>query len=170
MRMSEASDEELMEMMKRGEASAFDTLFLRHKDKVFGYLTKRCSDNTLSEEIFQEVFEKIYTKAHTFKSGHHFLPWAFTITRNTLFDHLRALKKTNDLKAEIVTQNETLQNESAHEVSLDHLPERYRIALEMRYHEGKDFNEISENLKTTPSNARKIISRAVAMIKKEKQS
>lgn len=163
--MQNLSDEDLMELIANGEIRAFEILFFRHRSKILGYVYKKLNDRNLAEDILQDIFEKVFKKAHTFKRELKFLPWVFTITRNIMTDHFRKSSKDKKLKDELVSTDHL--HASPTEVNMDRLPERYREALSLRYIEGLEFQEISSQMSITTENARKIVSRAVALLKKE---
>jgi RNA polymerase sigma-70 factor (ECF subfamily) len=48
---------------------------------------------------------------------------------------------------------------------ISNLPENQQAAMQMRYVDEKTFEEIAENLKTSPANVRKLISRGIKSLK-----
>lgn len=170
--MRDLSDEELMDMIKAGEMKAFETLFFRHRNKVFGYLLNKSGDREASEDLLQEVFEKVFKKAHTFNGDYKFLPWVFTITRNALTDHFRRAQKEELLEdgvspSELSGSEESAREKLPHLIDLDQLPERYKEALNLRYFEDQEFSEISRRMGISADNARKTVSRALALLKRK---
>lgn len=166
--MRDLNDEELMEMIKAGEIKAFESLFFRHRNKVLGYILNKSKDQGVAEDLLQEVFEKVFKKAHTFDQNQKFLPWVFTITKNALTDHLRKVRREQGLLEDKASLPEPSTEDSKKDlIDLDQLPERYREALQLRYFEGQDFEDISTRMNITAENARKMVSRAIALLKKK---
>ena len=51
-----ASDEDLMERYRDGDAGAFDLLYARHKGGVYRYMLRQCNDRGIAEELYQDVW------------------------------------------------------------------------------------------------------------------
>ncbi|GJM18465.1 MAG: DNA-directed RNA polymerase sigma-70 factor [Phycisphaeraceae bacterium] len=83
------TDEQLVEAMRRGDASAFRTLVTRHHDDLIRFLTRLVGDRTGAEDVFQETFLQIHISADTFDVTRRFRPWLFTIAANKGRDYLR---------------------------------------------------------------------------------
>ena len=45
-------DKKLMQLYQNGEEMAFEVIYLRHKDRVFSYLSKRMVDKNLVEDTW----------------------------------------------------------------------------------------------------------------------
>ncbi len=169
MLLDNKTDEELMQLYQKGSEVAFNALYKRHSSKVYGYLKAKVKNQERAHDIFQEVFVKIHKSKHLYNSTFPFLPWVFTITKNALTDEYRQNEKT---KNQVPVDNSIANPEIQPEPNLievlpyiESLPANQRQALELRYIEEKTFEEISETLKTSPVNVRKIISRGVQRVK-----
>ena len=168
--MNELSDEELMAMYQNGSAAAFQILYESHSSKVYQYLKKRVRREEKVAEIFQNSFLKIHRSKHLYNRTLPLLPWLFTVTRTVLLDELKKDKnfKYNDnfdidtAPAKVIQDTDQLAEVSQF---IKALPEIQRKAVELRYVDEKSFAEMAEILKTTPVNARQILSRGVKRLK-----
>ncbi|MEX0799378.1 MAG: sigma-70 family RNA polymerase sigma factor [Bacteriovoracaceae bacterium] len=160
-------DEGLMVMYQEGDLEAFETLYARHKDKVYGFLIKSLKDAAAADEIFQNAFVKLHRKRGQYDPGHSFLKWLFIITRSEMLDFLKARKSNVEYVEEVHGQKPEAQMpaEMIDLKSVDALSEKETLALSLRYYEDHEFLEIAQKLQTTQSNARKIISRGVKKLK-----
>ncbi len=156
-----------------GDFEAFESLYARHRNRIFGFLMKRLKDRGEAEDVFQSVFDKLHRKRGQYRKDIPFLPWLFTLVRNTLIDHLRK-KATQDkyltfsgklVEAYSVPASEGLSINAAI-AELSSLNENQRQALELRFNQGLTFNEIAEQMQTSTDNSRQIISRAVRKLRK----
>lgn len=86
------SDEELMAQYQKGEESAFQQLFSRHKRGVYGYILRYTRNEQESEEIFQDAFIKMHRAAPTWIPSAKFSTWLYTIVRNLCIDAHRKKK------------------------------------------------------------------------------
>ena len=53
------ADEQLMLAYARGEASAFDALYARHRTGVYRYLLHNCNNAGTADELFQDVWMNV---------------------------------------------------------------------------------------------------------------
>lgn len=89
------SEQALIKSYLQGNEEAFETLLLRSKDRVFGYIMSKVRDINLANDIFQDVFIKVVKtlKNGTYNEEGKFLPWVLTISHNLIVDHYRKAKK-----------------------------------------------------------------------------
>jgi len=95
MSLLKLEDKELVSLYIKGSENAFETLLMRHKDKVYNYIYIKVRDTALAQDIFQDTFIKV---VKTLKKGSYneegkFLPWAMRIAHNLVIDHFRRTSK-----------------------------------------------------------------------------
>jgi RNA polymerase sigma-70 factor (ECF subfamily) len=163
---------------QNGEERAFETLFKRHSPRLWAYLRRREENSEQAAELFQSVFLKLHRCRRSYDPAFPFLPWLFTICRNTLIDEARqratrAIATDPRLLDELPGQSCGQESESGAEVmagrelpSLFELPEAQREALQLRYGEDWSFEEIARRLDTSSMNARQIVSRGIRRLRK----
>lgn len=156
-----------------GDMEAFEALYHRHKQRIFGFLLKKLKNRTEAEEVFQTTFSKLHVARKNYRQDIPFLPWVFTIVRNALIDHIRkrdAYQKhvtTSELAVETYSEQVGSESPNHFEVTgLSSLTETQRQALEFRFNQGLTFAEIAEQLQTSAENSRQIISRAIRKLRK----
>ncbi len=166
---SNLEDEKLMELYINGESMAFEVLYLRHKDKVYSYLSKRIFEKNLVDDIFQNTFVKFHKSRNLYDPKYPVLKWLYTICRSELLDSFKKKKVTLvELNEAIINENLTTNNESQDILDLDSeksLTQKERDALKLRYFSEEDFKEISQRLGTSEANSRKIISRGIQKLR-----
>lgn len=170
--MRPETDEELMNLYIQGDNLAFNELYFRHKAKVYGYLRKHMPTAQAADEVFQASFMKLHQSRMTFNQGEKFLPWMFTIVRNSLFDHLRKhLSESRKLEALKTEFGSTLHQDREHpragelETELSKLTAEQRELIDQRYIQGLEFSEIAEKSNSTPAAVRQSISRITRKLK-----
>jgi len=84
-----ASDEELMERYRDGDAGAFDILYARHKGGVFRFMLRQCSDRGVAEELFQDVWMNLIRARAGYTVKAKFSTYIYTLAHNRLIDHYR---------------------------------------------------------------------------------
>ena len=162
---------------QQGDTVAFDELYGRYAPRAYGYIRKHIVNEQLASDIFQAVFLRIHSSRFKFHSGQPFAPWFFTVTKNVIYDHLRKLRAENAVNAgvdfekvlAVVAPEE--QGESAiQNLDLSALGAEQKQALRMRFNEGSTFEQIAKSLKTTQSNARQLVSRAIKKLRRNNES
>lgn len=161
-------DEKLMTLYQEGNLEAFETLYARHKDKVYGFLIKRLKDASAADDVFQNAFVKLHRKREQYDPAHSFLKWLFIVTRSEMLDYLKAKKANVEFVEEVhglALATPVEEDEKIDLKAVSSLSENEAAALSLRYYEDHDFVEIAQKLRTSQSNARKIVSRGVKKLK-----
>ncbi|WP_205573343.1 RNA polymerase sigma factor [Flavisolibacter nicotianae] len=160
MYLSRLSDHELINLFNTGNVNAFETLVLRHKDKLFTSILFLVKDKYLAEDIFQDVFIRVID---TIKGGRYteegkFLPWAMRIAHNLCVDHFRKVKRTPTIRnsedqdifevlnfTEESAEDKMIKKQSHNRVKdmLDQLPEDQREVIILRHYADMSFKEIA---------------------------
>ncbi len=129
----------------------WDQIYAAYSGKVMGYIMARVQQRADAEDLCADVFEKIYRKLGEFDPGKASLStWIFTIARNTVIDHYRKTKPTEDLDENLsddtevdasLTEQETLSELAA---ALNQLPQELRDIVVLLYYDRKPMTEIAE--------------------------
>ncbi len=163
---SNLADEDLMELYQNGDALAFETIYYRHKDKIYTYLQKRLTNKEQIDDLFQSILVKFHKSRHLYEKKYLLLKWLYTICRSELLDFAKKRKvqlvELNDKHIGISTEEEDRQIDIDCESTLS---EKEKNAIKLRYYSDQDFNEISKVLNTSESNTRKIISRGLKKLR-----
>jgi len=158
--LSKLTDNELIQLFIKGDTQAFETLVLRHKDKMYTSILFLVKDKYLAEDIFQDVFIRVID---TVRGGRYteegkFLPWAMRIAHNLCVDHFRKVKRTPTIKTgddtdifellnftEESAEDRMIKKQSHSRVRdmLDQLPEDQREVIILRHYADMSFKEIA---------------------------
>lgn len=158
-------DRDLVKAYINGDEKAFETLLMRHKDKIYRFVYLKVRDNALAEDIFQETFIKIVNtlKAGAYNEEGKFLPWAMRIAHNLVIDHFRKANKVRMISESssakddfnifhtLKLEDENIQDEitrielEGQMVELiEHLPDTQKEILKMRIFNEMSFKDIAE--------------------------
>ena len=128
-----------------------ETLYAQYSGKVMGYIHARVRNRADAEDLCADVFEKIQRKLEGFDpSKASVSTWIFTITRNTVIDHYRRSRPSEELDENLSDDTELdedlLNSESLSELAgaLRSLPEEMRDIIVLRYYDGKPLTEIAD--------------------------
>lgn len=160
--INQLSDEQLVQLFKDGNNSAFEVLLSRYKTKVYTYIFLIVRNKELAEDIFQDTFIKAIS---TIKQGRYvesgrFLGWINRIAHNLTIDYFRRERNentfsTDGLEYDFVNNSkyseksveDVISNEQVmHDVVnlVDFLPDTQQQVVRMRYFENLSFKEIAD--------------------------
>lgn len=154
------TDQQLVHLFKDGDATALETLVLRHKDKLYTSIFLLVKDKYLAEDLFQEVFIRVIDtiRGNRYTEEGKFLPWAMRIAHNLCVDHFRRVKRTPTIKTsdnhdifEVLNfsddnaEQKMMKNQSYDRIRrmLDLLPEEQREVIVLRHYADLSFKEIA---------------------------
>ena len=87
--MAEAPDEALMAAYRGGDAGAFETLYARHRTRLFHFVLRSIKARAVAEELYQEIWMRVIEARTTWTPKARFTTWLYTIAHNHLVDHWR---------------------------------------------------------------------------------
>ena len=158
------TDEELVNRFAKGDNGAFETLLMRHKDKVYTYIFNIVREHSIADDIFQDTFIKVITtlkQGRYYDAGNKFAGWLMRIAHNQTIDYYRRLAsdkeisndgyETGDLFNEVslcdYSMQDTIEKEEALrdiETLISMLPDDQQRIVMMRYYQDLSFKEIAD--------------------------
>ena len=85
----EGADEELMIAYRDGNAGAFETLYARHRARLFRFVLRSVKERGMAEELFQDVWMRVIEARGRYAPKARFTTWLYSIAHNRLIDHWR---------------------------------------------------------------------------------
>jgi RNA polymerase sigma-70 factor (ECF subfamily) len=85
----EAPDEQLMLAYRDGNAGAFETLYARHRARLYRFVLRSVKSRPVGEELFQEIWLRVIEARGRYTPQARFTTWLYTIAHNHLVDHWR---------------------------------------------------------------------------------
>lgn len=83
------SDEVLMAAYQNGNARAFELLFERYQDRLYGYFVRRLGDRELAADMFQRAFLRVHRARKRCDPKRSVATWVFGIASNLGKDELK---------------------------------------------------------------------------------
>lgn len=157
-----------MSLYLQDDNDAFNEIYRRFASKIYSYIRSKISSEEEAQEVFQESILKFHAHRERYNNKHALDAWLFIISRNVLFDRLRKKKAETNYKMQlddlaIQAISEPLEN--LLNISEEILSTIESEVVNLRHVQGLSYGEISSSLNISPSNARKILSRAVKAIR-----
>ncbi len=187
----ENNDIELMLKFKEGDISCFEELMNRYTTPLLNFIYRFIGSRSEAEDLTQEVFLRVYQEKDRYEPKSKFSTWLYKIVSDICIDYQRKRKiKTVPFDAQIPTSIFAEKKQSACEIqdlsqltpdvlimkkqisetirtALLSLPEKQRLALELRVYENKSYKEISEILNCSVSAVESLLFRARQLLKKK---
>ena len=162
-KVKQASDSDLIKMIRSKAPRTYQELVKRYKSKLFAYLYRLVGNREEAEDILQNVFVKVYKNISHFDTKRKFSSWIYRIAHNEAVNflkkrgrrHLVSLEDIETTKDKLETASiekspvdSWLQKELKKEMqdALDKLPAKYKEVLILRYFLDKSYDEMSEIL------------------------
>lgn len=147
------SDADLVLSFKNGNREAFDALYIRHLKGIFAFVFYRVMDKMTAEDLTSQTFIKALEHIHGYNPQKGaFSTWLYRIARNTVHDHFRTTRPTDniddvwDLKADenpFLDASSSLDARHVRDV-LSTLPKDKRDLVIMRLWDGLSYKEIAD--------------------------
>ena len=163
----------LDEYIQTGSADAFRRIVDLQIDSVYSHCLRRLHNIAQAQDVTQIVFATLAQKAAKLPNNVVLEGWLFTTTRFCCSNALRAAARRTAAEQKAATMNNEAVASSASEMAalseteellddaIDHLGERNRNALLLRYFGGRSLRDVGEILGVSEDAARQRIFRAV---------
>jgi RNA polymerase sigma-70 factor (ECF subfamily) len=171
-----SSDEELVEKLRKGDIEAFDAVFEKYSNRLFGFAMKYLKSKEETEGLVQDVFLKIWENRKALKKDASLKSYLFTISYHNICKFFRKKQLQGQLKEEIglatgisVDTEEQIDYHSTLEQIeklIEKLPPKQRAIFLKSRKEGKSTREIAEEMHLAPGTVDNHISAALKFLRK----
>ena len=84
------ADEDLMQLVRRGEAAAFEVVYERHSSAAFSLAYRMCGTRAAAEDVVQEAFLSLWRSGARYDRARGSVrTWVLGIVHNRAIDSLR---------------------------------------------------------------------------------
>lgn len=183
------NEQKIIEQCKEGDNRAFEILITAYGSKIYNFAKQYARNSAEIDDIYQDSIFKAWKKIRTFKDGNKFLPWLYSITRNTALDHMKKkrdvtfsamdntifqsdnntnedfgqnIEDTSPLPDEIFENKELkfIVNNAINKINPDE-----RAILMLHYHQELTFEEIAEIMMKPMNTIKSMHRRAIIKIR-----
>ena len=136
--MKQLSDEELMKLMTKGNQRAFNEIYQRYADVLFGYFMKMLArDKEKCEDMVHDLFAKIIRKPDYFDVNRSFRTWVFSVACNMCKNEYKRMSVRKHVSNEFEPTN-SIQSDS------DTLKKVHESSFIESFH--KALNKLDDNM------------------------
>jgi len=154
------ADEDLMQLVRRGQAAAFELVYERHASAAFSLAYRIVGTRNGAEDVSQEAFLSLWRSGARYdRTRGSVRTWVLGIVHHRAIDYLRRAtvhdkRRASDegmeerFEARERTDVEAARREEARGVhgALEQLPEEQRRTIELAYFGGFSHSQIAEML------------------------
>jgi RNA polymerase sigma-70 factor (ECF subfamily) len=159
---ADPAEAELANKAQAGDVASFETLYARHKRRVFSLCLRMTGNYAVAEDLTQDAFLQLFRSIESFRGESAFSTWLHRLTVNVVLMHLRkkgfrevSLEETggpryeNAPTREIATRDGVLHT-AIDRITLAHAIERlspgYRMVFILHDVQGYEHAEIAQIL------------------------
>jgi len=145
---------ELVQRASAGDRAAFEELYRRHRDRIYGLLWRLAGgDAALAEDLLQEAFVRAWRKLDSFRGDSRFATWLHRLSANVALTDRRTRVRTagretplDDTIERVATGERDVPapEQMDLEAAIAALPERARAVLVLYDIEGYSHAEVAE--------------------------
>jgi RNA polymerase sigma-70 factor (ECF subfamily) len=160
--LRDLADEDLMQLVRRGEADAFAAVYERHSSAAFSLAYRMCGSRAAAEDVVQEAFLSLWRSGARYDRARGSVrTWTLGIVHNRAIDSLRRSvvhdrRRASDegieerFEARERTEVEVARLDEAAEIrdALEGLPAEQSRVIELAYFGGFTQTEIATMLET----------------------
>ena len=181
------SDVALVAECRKGDATAFDELVRRYKDRIYHVVYRFLGNREDALDVCQEVFVRAYRGIEEFRGASKVYTWLYSIAANLARNRMRdGSRKGRDkvtsldaLDAVAPGRAEQVSTASAtpRDVAMDHelqallqeclteLPDHYRLAFVLRTFEDLSYEEIADAMGCPVGTVKSRLNQARSMLR-----
>ncbi|MEB0280700.1 RNA polymerase sigma-70 factor [Mucilaginibacter sp. 10B2] len=171
------SDNELVQLLKQSDHSAYNELYHRYFYLTYTHTYKKLRDEEQAKDIVQEVFVALWFNREYKLPDTNLAGYLFTAVRNKIFDlfaheqvktkHLDSLKDYERTHQSVPTDYLIREKDmNAYiEKSIQALPLKMKQIFEMSRKEHLTYKEIAEQLDVTENNVSKQVNNALRILR-----
>lgn len=168
------SDQNLVERLQKGDAEAFDLIFSRYSERLYGFAFKYLKSKEETEGLVQDVFLTIWENRKNLKKESSLKSYLFTISYHNICRIFRRKGYQKNLIREISASDYSysidnkIDYQSALEqvnLLIEQMPPRQKTIFIKSRKEGKSTREIAEEMNLVPGTVDNLISMALKFLR-----
>lgn len=180
---NKADDLSLVNRFKKGDASAFEEILLKHEDRIYNVCRYMLGNEDDADDAAQDTFIKAYRNLSDFRPDSSLYTWLYRIAVTTCLDYKKrpfftsifgGTREDDEVVSELPSDEpsperlyESKQTGHALRAGLKQLSEKFRTILILKEIEGLSYEEIADVLDISIGTVKSRISRAREELKQQ---
>jgi len=173
-------EEHLVSLARAGHVPAFESLYRRHRDRIYALVWRLCGgDGSLAEDLLQEAFVRAWQKLDSFRGDSTFGTWLHRVSANVALSdrRIRVRRARYETPMNEETENTAVGSKNVFsgqrtdlENAISRLPERARTVLVLYDIEGYGHAEIAAMTGMAVGSSKAQLHRARKLVRKDLES
>ena len=169
------SDQELIELINKGDPEAFETLYYRYRDWVYNLSWRFTSNRQDALDVLQETFIYLLSKFPGFNLKASMTTFLYPVVKHLSLNFgrkNRRLQSDEDSLSEIAAPTSMESSEYRSELAavLNVLPQKQREVLLMRFVDDMSLQEIAEALNIALGTIKSRLHRALETLRQDSRT
>ena len=174
-----SSDEDLLLYWQKGDAKAFDEIFIRYFQPLHQYALNNLQNTMLAEELVMDVMLRIWKTNGNIHCPAGFKPYILRALKNAILNHFRAslpviiswddLPATQNISASTAPDHKLLHDETRdrYHAALNSLSEKKREVFILSREERLTYKEIARQLNISVNTVENYMAASLAQVKEQ---
>ncbi len=173
------NEEELLARLRVGDDTAFDRLYHRYSNRIYGRLLKLTKSVEVSEELLQDVFMKVWEHRARINPALPFKAYLFRIAEHLISDYYRSAAKDRRVYDHLLlvgtAHEQPFDEEREYQLyqkrldrlqeAVGQLPRKCREVYTLCKIEGKSYREVASQLDMSPATISNHMTKANKLIR-----
>ncbi len=135
------------------------------------FILDRITDKSMADDILQDVFLKVHSHLNRLSGDDNIQNWLYRIARNTIIDHYRTHKTSEDLPVTLMAPEPDDAEQARQEIGacivpmIEQLPDHYRQTVRLSDLEGLPQKDVARQQGISLSGAKSRVQRGRHMVK-----
>jgi len=170
-------DIRLVESARKGDRVAFERLYHRHRNRIYGLVWRLCGgDAALAEDLLQESFIRAWQKLDSFRGDSRFGTWLHRLSANVALSERRSRMRRmgRETELDLAVERKATGARDVYagqrmdlEQAVARLPERARTVLVLYDIEGYSHAEVAEIAGMAVGSSKAQLHRARKLVREE---
>lgn len=137
-------DLQLVECIKRGDETAFQTLLRKYQDNTYNLAYRLLGNHRDAEVVALQTWLRVHDQIHSFQEGARVLAWIHGLTAAILRERMEAGASPQPVPDPAIPGSSNALTDDVLQDCLSSLPVNARLAFVLRMCEGCDYDTIAE--------------------------
>lgn len=176
MKYAGLDDQQLSELLKKGDRTAYTQLFHRYKAPLFRHAYNLLHDGDEAEDVIQDVFMVLWSKRDRIAVNTSVSAFLYRAVRNrvlNILSHQKVVSKYTESISRVMEEGCFLTDEKIREkelsriieLEIEALPPKMRQVFLLNKEYGLSYKEIGEQLRISDKTAKLQVANAIRILK-----
>lgn len=170
------ADNELLELLKAGDETAFNEIYNRYAPKIFYQVSQMLREQEVAKDLTQELFITIWNKCDNIRVGGNLAGYLYVAAQNSVLLYMRRGKFNSNYLTSLATYHDQIAEELEQGPDLEkmlalvqreinNLPPKMKVIFELSRRPDLSYKDIAGQLGIAENTVKKQVSNALRIIR-----